>query len=212
MKITDLLLLATCSLFIISCTTDAPNSTTYETIRSGFLNPSGSAKPKVYWWCLNGNIDTVRAKQELVAMKEAGIGGFDLFEIGVKKEDVMIPGGPAFLSDESLEIIKYVVTEAGKLDLSVGLNLASSWNAGGSWIEPKHGGKSLYSSEITVKGNADPQKFTIPFPLVSFPEASLVGGTDKPMVPFQENGRPVYYEEVAVLATTISPLVALSSL
>jgi len=200
MKTTVFTLLTAILIFQLSCERIEQKDNTYETIKAGFLNPEASAKPKVYWWCLNGNIDTVRAKQELLAMKEAGIGGFDLFEIGVQEQDTMIPGGPAFLSDESLEIIKYVVTEAGKLDLSVGLNLASSWNAGGSWIEPKHGGKSLYFSETFIKGHSEVQRINVPFPLVSFPRESLIGGTDKPMVPFRENGKPVYYEEVAVLA------------
>ncbi len=200
MKTTVFTLLTAILIFQLSCERIEQKDNTYETIKAGFLNPEASAKPKVYWWCLNGNIDTVRAKQELLAMKEAGIGGFDLFEIGVQEQDTMIPGGPAFLSDESLEIIKYVVTEAGKLDLSVGLNLASSWNAGGSWIEPKHGGKSLYFSETFIKGHSEVQRINVPFPLVSFPKESLIGGTAKPMVPFRENGKPVYYEEVAVLA------------
>jgi len=200
MKTTVFTLLAVIVLLQFSCTTNEPSDDIYEKLKAGFLNPSASAKPKVYWWCLNGNIDTARAKQELLAMKDAGIGGFDLFEIGVPNEDTMIPGGPAFLSDESLELIKYVVNEAGKLDLSVGLNLASSWNAGGSWIKPEHGGKSLYFSETPIKGNSEVQKINVPFPLVSFPKESLIGGTDQPMVPFRENGKPVYYEEVAVLA------------
>ena len=172
----------------------------YEKIKQGFLEPSGDARPKVYWWCLNGNIDTLRAKQELLAMKEAGIGGFDLFEIGVPEQDVMIPGGPAFLSDESLQAIKYIIDLAGKLDLTVGLNLASSWNAGGSWTLAKHGGKSLYKSDTVVRGSSTKQKVNVPFPEVVFPEESLIGGTGKTLIPFQENGRPEYYEEVALLA------------
>jgi len=98
---------------------------TYDVIRENFSNPANLARPKVYWWCLNGNIDTVSAREELVAMKKAGIGGFDLFEIGSR--DKMIPTGPAFLSAESLKMIKFVVDEAGKLGLTVGLNFASSW-------------------------------------------------------------------------------------
>ncbi len=173
---------------------------TYESLKSGFENPPVNARPKVYWWCLNGNIDTVRAKEEFAAMKKAGISGFDLFEIGVPKADTIIPGGPAFLSDESLKVIKSVIREAGKLNLTVGLNLASSWNAGGSWIKPEHGGKSLYFSKINIKGNSSLQKTKIPFPEVKFPKASLVGGTGKPMIPYRDNGKPAYYEEVAVLA------------
>ncbi len=185
---------------LFSCKTRNHENAIYETIKANFLNPPASARPKVYWWCLNGNIDTVRAKQELTAMKESGIGGFDLFEIGVPVEDVMIPGGPAFLSDESLEIIKYVVNEAGRLDLSVGLNLASSWNAGGSWIVPEHGGKSLYVSKTRMKGNSYAQNISIPFPEIKFPSTDIIGASGKPMIPFQENGKPAYYEEVAILA------------
>lgn len=175
-------------------------SVDYKTLRDGFLSPGGMARPKVYWWCLNGNIDTISARQEFLEMKKAGIGGFDFFEIGVPKEDVMIPGGPAFLSDESLKVIKFAVNEAGKLGLEMGLNLSSSWNAGGSWTLPKNAGKSLYYSKVSVKGGTEMQKIKVPFPEISFPKASLIGGTGKPMIPFQDNGGPVYYEDVAILA------------
>lgn len=173
---------------------------TYEALKNGFENPPNSARPKVYWWCLNGNIDTISAKQELLDMKKAGIAGFDFFEIGVPKGDTMIPAGPAFLSDPSLKVIKFVVKEAGKLGLEMGLNLASSWNAGGSWTLPENAGKSLYYSKTDVNGQTETQKIKVPFPEISFPKTSLVGGTGKPMIPFQANGRPVYYEDVAVLA------------
>jgi hypothetical protein len=186
--------------FNISCKSISAQDETYEFLKEGFQNPPDPARPKVYWWCLNGNIDTIRAKQEFLAMKKAGIGGFDLFEIGVPKGDTMIPGGPAFLSEESLKLLKFAVREAGRLGLEMGLNLASSWNAGGAWTLPKNAGKSLYYSKISVKGRPEVQKIKVPFPEISFPKASLIGGTGKPMIPFQANGRPVYYEEVAILA------------
>jgi len=173
---------------------------TYQFLQEGFKNPPPSAHPKVYWWCLNGNIDTITAKQELAAMKKAGIGGFDFFEIGVPKEDTMIPGGPAFLSDGSLKNIQFAVREAGKLGLEMGLNLASSWNAGGAWTLPINAGKSLYFSKTIVTGTSDIQQITVPFPEIAFPKKSLIGGTGNPMIPIQSNGRPVYYEDVAVLA------------
>lgn len=176
----------------------------YEAIKEAFIKPPSEARPKVYWWCLNGNIDTVRAKQEFMSMKETGITGFDLFEIGVPKQDTMIPGGPAFMSDESVKTIKWAVEEAGKLGLTVGLNLASSWNAGGAWVKPEHGGKSLYVSEIGTDGNIGKKKIILPFPEISFPEDALIGGTDQLMIPYQGDGRPVYYEEVAVLAIPVA--------
>jgi hypothetical protein len=180
------------------------NNEDYQIIRNHFLNPPQSARPKVYWWCLNGNIDTVRAKQELRAMKDAGIAGFDLFEIGVPKQDTIIPGGPAFMSDESLGLIKFAAEEAEKLGLTMGLNLASSWNAGGSWVEPKHGGKSLYAAKTIIKGNSAKQNIKVPFPEISFPKNMLIGHSKEPMIPMRKNGKPVYYEEIAVLALPAS--------
>ena len=200
MKKILLLLLITSFFQLSSNPASAQTDTTYESLKQSFINPPASAHPKVYWWCLNGNIDTISAKQEFQDMKKAGIGGFDFFEIGVPKEDTMIEGGPAFLSDESLKVIKFAVKEAGKLGLEMGLNLASSWNAGGEWTLPKNAAKSLYYSKINVSGDAKLQKINIPFPEVSFPKKSLIGGTGKPMIPLRANGRPEYYEEVAILA------------
>ncbi len=177
---------------------NASNINIYDELSSSFLNPGGTARPKVYWWCLNGNIDTLKAREEFTEMKKAGIGGFDMFEIGSRSK--AIPAGPAFLSEESLSIIKFVVKEAGKLDLTVGLNIASSWNAGGSWIEAKHGGKSLYRAVTRMKGTSSLQKIKIPFPDINFPASALIGGTGKSLIPFRADGRPEYYEEIAVLA------------
>ncbi len=194
------------TLCLVSCSKQQKEleNSIYQEMKQAFLVPPTAAKPKVYWWCLNGNIDTVRAREEMLAMKEAGIGGFDIFEIGIRGEDKMIPGGPAFLSDESLDIMKYVINEAEQLGLYVGLNVASSWNAGGSWIKPEHGGKSLYFSKTEVKGNSGTQSIKIPFPKVEFPKESLIGGSDKPMIPFRADGKPEYYEEVAILALPAS--------
>ncbi len=172
----------------------------YESVKSSFLSPPANAQPKVYWWVLNGNLDTLRARKELTAMKEAGLSGFDFFEIGVRKQDTMIPAGPAFMSDESLAEIKFAADLAKQLGLTMGLNLSSSWNAGGSWVKPEHAGKSLYKAEIKVHGNSEKQKIKLPFPEISFPKEMLVGGTGEPMIPFGEDGKPEYYEEIAVLA------------
>lgn len=188
-----------------SCHTSTTHKEAYESIKEAFFNPPPEARPKVYWWCLNGNIDILTAKEEIKAMKEAGISGFDLFEIGVQGQDTtQIPGGPSFMNDESLQLIKFVIDQADKNGMSVGLNLASSWNAGGSWVKPEHAGKSLYYSENEIEGNATELKIKLTFPEISFPRNSLIGGTGKSMIPFREDGKPEYYEEIAVLA--IPPL------
>lgn len=139
-------------------------------------------------------MDTVRMKEELRAMKAAGIGGADIFEIGFRPDGV-VPAGPAFMSAESIKVIAFAIKEAGKLGLEIGLNLSSSWNAGGSWITPEHAAKSLYVSRTKVTGKGM-QKITIPFPQI--PKADSKG---KPLlIQFGKDGKPVYHQEVALLA------------
>ncbi len=175
---------------------NASTSASYQELAQGFKNPPTAARPKNYWWWLNGYTDSLTMIQELEAMKAAGIGGLDLFEIGAKAwyNDGVIPAGPAFLSEASLAHIKIAVEKAGELGLEVGFNTASSWNAGGSWIPPKYAAKSLYFSELKVSGPTD-TKEVLPFPNV-LEQAGDWGSN----IELDADGRPVFYEEVAVLA------------
>ncbi|MFN8349270.1 MAG: glycosyl hydrolase [Spirosomataceae bacterium] len=193
MKNTLILLLSICCI-----TTHAQdNALTKALLLKNFKNPPNEARPKVYWWWLNGYTDPVRMKEELVAIKNAGLGGVDIFEIGLppaSDPNQIIPSGPAFMGDSSLKAIKFAIDEAGKLGLEVGLNLASSWNAGGNWVTPKHSAKTLYFSKITVTGDAK-QSVKLPFPTIT-PDKQ---GKPRPIV-YGADGKPAYYEEIAVLA------------
>ena len=196
-KWTAVFLLALAILFNSCQQSEKENSTaTYQQLAEGFDNPPIPARPKNYWWWMNGYTDSLTMMQELEAMKAAGIGGLDLFEIGAKEwyNDGVIPAGPAFLSEESLADIKIAVEKAGELGLEVGFNTASSWNAGGNWIPPKYAAKSLYFSELQVTG---PKKVEQQLP---FPEVVEQAGKWGSNIEMAENDRPAFYEEVAVLA------------
>ncbi len=187
-------------LSLFSCNTEPAEtgSDPYQVLKEGFQNPPQVARPKVYWWWLNGYVDTTRLKEELHAIKKAGIGGVDIFEIGTTRysnPDNMVPAGPAFMSEASLDDITFAIREATKLDLAVGLNVASSWNAGGSWTAPEHAAKSLYFSKISVDGPTT-EKINVPFPEI--PKTDKSGKAR--LIEFADSGKPVYYEEVAVLA------------
>jgi hypothetical protein len=174
---------------------------TSPSIRDGFKNPPPQARPKTYWWWLNGNVDTTRLKEELRAMKTAGIGGVDIFEIGVpayNNPSNMVKAGPAFLGTESLKAIEIAIREATRLKLEVGLNLASSWNAGGSWTSPQHAAKSIYVSKLTVEGSTQ-KPIKLPFPVIAKTDAK-----GKPLlIEFGADGKPVFHQEIAVVALPV---------
>jgi hypothetical protein len=181
-------------LFTINIGLYGQKGNNYETLANGFKNPPSSAQPIVYHWWLGGNVDTVRLKEEMVALKEAGISGFTMFEIG-SRDTVLVKAGPEFLGKESLETIKFAVEEAGKLGMELGLNTASSWNAGGKWITPEHAAKSIYYSQIELTGKSK-QRNKVPFPKI--PEKDPWGKTR--LIEYGKDGKPVFYEEIAVLA------------
>jgi len=170
------------------------NSDIHAEFSRGFRTPPASAQPIVYHWWLGGDVDTVRLREELQSFKEAGISGFTIFEIG-SRDTVLVGAGPAFLGDESLEILKFAIEEAGKLGLDVGLNTASSWNAGGAWLQPEHAGKSIYYRKAAITGG---KELSIELPFPDIPEIDPRGR--RRLIEYGPDGKPVFSLEVAVLA------------
>ncbi len=172
-----------------------------EQMKKSFLNPPMEAWPKTYYWWLNGNIDTVRIREEIKSMKDAGLSGFDIFEIGARPTDSLIPtGAVTFMGDDFLQAVKVAVDQAADLKMKVGLNMASSWNAGGTWVTPKFAAKSIYYSKIDYHQGS----VKLPFPALIRvpPEGKIILSEDQKevQVDYNEDGKPAFYEEIAVIA------------
>ncbi|WP_373511477.1 glycosyl hydrolase, partial [Persicitalea sp.] len=184
--ITKLLAALTVLVYLFGSDSSSPiRAQSLDKMREGFKDPGGTARPKVYWWWLNGHTDTTLLKEELRSIKAAGLGGVDIFEIGFRP-DGLVPAGPAFMGDESLNTIVTAINEATKLDLEVGLNLASSWNAGGSWVTPDYAAKSLYVSKTSVNKQGQ-QSIEVPFPEIL--RERIIGGR-KHIIEFAADGKP----------------------
>ncbi len=118
-----------------------------------FRNPPADALPSALWTWLNGHFDHRQITRELEEMKDKGMRGALIWDVGaLSNPDGMIPAGPQFLGPESLKAIHHAMDEAERLGLELGLFASSSWNAGGTWITPKDGSKALLISEVKVQG------------------------------------------------------------
>src|SRR5438067_253466 len=49
----------------------------------GFVNPGNTARPRVWWHWINGNITQDGIRKDLLWMKRSGIGGFQNFDAGL---------------------------------------------------------------------------------------------------------------------------------
>ena len=157
-------------------------------LSQGWSNPPADVRPHTYWLWLNGYVDPATARAELQAMKDAGLGGVLLFDMGARGDKAaQPPAGPAFLSPPWLKQLKESVGDAKKLGLQVDLSVISSWDMGGHWIEPRHGSMGLYPVETVIEGGRE-INVELPFPT---PSAAAPLGLD---------GKPAFWQDAAVLA------------
>lgn len=152
-----------------------------------FMNPPMAARPGAFWSWMNGDVDLARLTFELEEMKAKGMAGAEIWDLGVIRihPEEKVPAGPAFLGPESLKAVNHAIEQADRLGLHLGIIASSSWNAGGSWVKPQEAMKGIYHSDITVQGPASLSQL-LPFPTTRAPKG--------------EDGLPLYYREIAVLA------------
>ena len=128
-------------------------------LESGFKNPSTEYRPMALWTWMNAYVDQTQLVYELEQMKEKGMRGALIWDIGALMDpDKIIPEGPTFLGPESRENIALALNTADKLGLDLGMVAASSWNSGGTWIDVSNASKQLLTSKQVVTG---PVKQTI---------------------------------------------------
>ncbi len=167
---------------------DRPGAPAGPDLEAGFRDPPKDARPSTYWVWLNGHLDRPHAERELEAMRDAGIRGVCIFDMGARgKPGTVPPAGPPFMSDASTEDIAHAVRTAGRLGMDAQLSVASSWDMGGDWVEPRHAVKGLYSAEIEVEGPGPVDRL---LPLPPLPAGA----------PRRPDGSPSFLSEVAVLA------------
>jgi len=185
-------ILSLCLAASIAVGTDIDN-TCRSGVAEGFRQPPMSARPRAYWDWTNGYVNLPQLTRELEDIKDKGLSGFDIFDVGGKDPEKIIPTGPAFMSAESVEAAGYAIREASRLGLRMGFITSSSWNAGGSWVTPAAASKALYHCEIRITGPTQVDG-VLPFPKVPAPKF----GPDR--APRRPDGLPYYYKDVAVLA------------
>ena len=91
------------------------------------------------------------------------------------------------MSDEFIENIAHTLKLADKYDLDVQLAACSSWDLGGSWVQPHHASMGLYHTKIQVTG---PGNYNKVLPLPELPANA----------PKKTNGKLAFLKNVAVLA------------
>ncbi|MDR2704839.1 MAG: hypothetical protein LBC02_03585, partial [Planctomycetaceae bacterium] len=119
---------------------------------SEFSDPAAENHPWAFWVWQNGNITKEGITRDLEAMKQVGIGGALIMELGYGN---IPPRGTAdFLSDHWRELFAFMLSEADRLGLEINMFASAAFGGGGgSWIKPEHSMLKIVWSEKSESEN-----------------------------------------------------------
>ena len=120
-------------------------------LETSFQSPPDAARPGVYWYFMDGNLDRKEMVKDLESMKEVGIGNLVFLEV-----DVGVPSGPVkFMSDEWQDCFVNAVRHAERLGIDITLGAGPGWTgSGGPWVKPEQSMQHLVFSATETEGPA----------------------------------------------------------
>jgi len=169
-------------------------------LESGFLNPPESAKPRVWWHWMNGNVTKEGIRADLEWMHRIGIGGFQNFDASLMTPQI-VEKRLVYMTPEWKDAFKFTTWLADSLGLEMAIAGSPGWSeSGGPWVEPGQAMKKFVWSETRVEGGKlfkgilpEPPSTTGPFQNLAKREAFSLGGAE-------EAHSPEYYADAAVVA------------
>ncbi|WP_343610791.1 glycosyl hydrolase [Novosphingobium sp.] len=168
-----------------------------------FRDPPQSARPRVWWHWMNGNITKDGIAKDLAWMKSVGIGGAQTFDVNLMTPTI-VQKRLAYMTPEWKDAFRFAASEADRLGLELGIASSPGWSeTGGPWVKPEDGLKKLVWSETRIAGGkpftgkiAAPPSITGPFQSLAKPM-----GLDDVVTTGKKAGEgPHLYGDIAVLA------------
>jgi hypothetical protein len=164
----------------------------------GFANPPASARPRVWWHWMSGNITKEGIKADLEWMKRAGIAGFQNFDAGLDTPQI-VKKRLVFMTPEWKDAFKFTATLADQLGLEMAIAGSPGWSeSGGPWVTPAQAMKKYVWGETIVEGGRPftgvlpkPPSATGPYQNLGRGRESSGGGKNK---------EPEFYADSAVVA------------
>ncbi len=127
----------------------ADSAASADPLAADFDAPPPSARPRTFWFWMNGNVSADGITRDLEAMKRAGVGGFFAYD-----GSTYLPAGPAaYLQPHWRDLMTHAIREANRLGLDAGMQNGPGWSSsGGPWITPERSMQQLVWTETTVRG------------------------------------------------------------
>jgi alpha-L-rhamnosidase/F5/8 type C domain len=184
-------------ILLVSC--KGPSKESSE-LRAGFLNPPESAKPRVWWHWMNGNITKEGIRADLEWMHRVGIGGFQNFDASLFTPQV-VKKRLVYMTPEWKDAFLFTTKLADSLGLEMAIAGSPGWSeSGGPWVKPAEAMKKYVWSGTILEGGKQfigklpkPPVTTGPFQNIALMNSFSMTGVNAPPL-------PEFYADAAVLA------------
>lgn len=169
------------------------------TLQRDFQTPPSSAKPRVWWHWMNGNITKEGIQKDLEWMSRVGIGGFQNFDANLFTP-VVVPKKLVFMTPDWKDAFKFMTQTADQKGLEMAIAGSPGWSVtGGPWVEPKDAMKKYVWTETRIEGGkafsgklAQPSDVIGKFQNVIIQEGGISGGF--------VGKKPNFYQDAFVIA------------
>ncbi len=121
-------------------------------LSEGFQQPPASARPRVWWHWMNGNITQEGIRLDLEWMNRVGIAGFQNFDAALSTPKV-VDKRLAYMTPEWKEAFKYAIGLGDQFGMEMAIAGSPGWSeSGGPWVPAPQGMKKYVWSETMVEG------------------------------------------------------------
>jgi len=134
------------------CQAQSAQGPAQDPLKAQFQNPPNSARPRVWWHWMNGNISQEGIQLDLEWMHRVGLGGFQNFDAALSTPQV-VKQRLAYMTPEWKSAFKYATKLADQFGMEEAIAGSPGWSeSGGPWVPGSHGMKKYVWSETTVEG------------------------------------------------------------
>src|ERR1700675_1977308 len=131
---------------------DDPAAQNSDPLLQGFRSPPPSAKPRVWWHWMNGNISKDGIERDLEWMHRVGIGGINAIDASLATPQV-VENRLIYMTPEWKDALRYAAGLADNLGLEMSIDSSPGWSeTGGPWVSPQQAMKKLVWSETSLEG------------------------------------------------------------
>lgn len=142
--------LATAALF--GCASSTPESSEEVVLEQGFAAPPNSARPRVWWHWMNGNISEEGIRSDIEWMSRVGIGGLQNFDAALTTPQI-VDERLVYMTPEWKQAFRLAAQQVAEHDMELAVAGSPGWSeTGGPWVAPEDAMKKLVWSEVILTG------------------------------------------------------------